>query len=126
MTRGWSLRGAMLTAAVCFVVSACATSTPSTRDLSYPNRSRGDLFNHVVKTLSVGGYEIKSRDESAGVVQALRPMTGAFSRPGYGHKVTIAIESSLIRVTVFPAGGVVGGPSVEDVQNEVVRLLGGA
>jgi hypothetical protein len=126
MTGGWSLRGATLTAAVCFVVSACATSTPSTRGLSYPNRSREDLFNHVVKALSVGGYEIKSRDESAGVVQALRPMTGAFSRPSYGHKVTIAIESSRIGVTVFPAGGVVGGPSVEDIQNEIVRLLGGA
>lgn len=78
----------------------------------------------MVKSLLVGGYEIKTKDEASGVIQAFKPMTGAFSKPGYGNNVTIAIEDRQAKVTVFPAEGVVGGPSVEDIQGEIARLLG--
>ena len=47
-----------------------------------------------MRSLSAGGYEVRNKDASAGVVQAFRPMTGAFSKPGYGHRVTVTVEDN--------------------------------
>ena len=106
-----------------FVV-ACA-SAPSIREARYPNRGKPELFAQVVRSLSAGGYEVRNKDASAGVVQAFRPMTGAFSKPGYGHRVTVTVEDNRLRITVFPMEGVIGGESPDEIQGEVTRLLGG-
>ena len=52
-------------------------------------------------------------------------MTGAFSKPGYGHRVTVTVEDNRLRITVFPMEGVIGGESPDEIQGEVTRLLGG-
>ncbi|WP_289020354.1 hypothetical protein [Desulfobacter postgatei] len=104
----------------------CATSAPSVRETTYPGRSDVALFNYVVQSLSAGGYDIRSKDETSGVVQAFRPMTGLWSKPGYGHRVNLSILEGKVKITVFPMEGVAGGESPEEIQEEITRLLGGS
>lgn len=113
-----------LVAVAALLLNGCATSEPATREIPLSNQSAPQVFKQVIKGLLSGGYEIKSQDESSGIIQAFRPMTGAFARPGYGHKVTILIDEKNITITAFPMEGVVGGESPEEIRNEVIKLIG--
>jgi hypothetical protein len=105
-------------------LGCAATLPPSDRQVSMVGQSSGDLFKKAVRGLLAGGYEIKSQDQSIGLIQAFRPMTGTFSRPGYGHNVTITIENGAFTVKAFPMEGVVGGETPTQIRDEVIKLIG--
>ena len=85
--------------------------------------SSGDLFKKAIRGLLSRGYEIKTQDQSIGLIQAFRPMTGTFSRPGYGHNVTITINNGAFTVKAFPMSGVVGGETPSQIRDEVIKLI---
>lgn len=118
------LLGVFACSAAC-VVAGCAVAKPATRHLAFPGQTEGALVTRASRSLAVAGYEIKSQDASTGVIQAFRPMTGAFSRPGYGHRVVIETKDGGVKITAFPMEGVVGGESPEQIAGEVARALGG-
>lgn len=103
---------------VSFLLFGCASSESATEKIPLSSLSSSQIFKQAIKGLVSGGYEIRAQDESSGVIQAFRPMTGAFSRPGYGHKVSILIDDKDVTVTEFPMEGVVGGESPEEIEIE--------
>ncbi len=100
-----------------------ATLPPSDRQVSMVGQSSSDLFKKTIRGLLSGGYEIKSQDQSIGLIQAFRPMTGTFSRPGYGHNVTITIDNGTFTVKAFPMSGVAGGETPTQIRDEVIKLI---
>lgn len=103
--------------------SCVATLPPSERQMSVAGQSSDALFKKVIRGLLAGGYEIKSQDQSLGLIQAFRPMSGSFSRPGYGHNVTIEIDKEAFTVKAFPMSGVLGGETPTQIRDEVINLI---
>ena len=112
----FSTLAAMFASAILLI--GCA-GTLSSVEMSFPNSSRSDLMAVAQRSLMSLGYEIKSTNESAGLIQAFRPMTGAFSKPGYGHNISIEVNNQEIKVTVFPMEGVMGGESAEQIRRQI-------
>ncbi len=79
--------------------------------------------NKALKALMTAGYEIKSKDLATGVIQGMRPMKGAFARPGYGHNFVVSVEKGSVTINVMSIEGVLGGESPELVRDEIVRML---
>jgi hypothetical protein len=111
------------TALLALSLTACASAPPSSSTVAMPGQTDAQLFALVTRALVAGGYEIKSKDESARAIQAFRPMRGAFSKPGYGHNVTILIGDHNVTVTAFQMEGAIGAESPEQVRDEVMKVI---
>ena len=96
----------------------CA-GTLSSVEMPFPNLSQSDLMVAAQRSVMSLGYQIKNVNESAGLIQAFRPMTGAFSKPGYGHNISIEVNNQKIKVTVFPMEGVMGGEPPEQIRRQI-------
>lgn len=105
------------------LVGCAATLPPSSKQVLVAGQSSSDSFKKAIRGLLASNYEIKSQDQSSGLIQAFRPMTGAFTRPGYGHNVTITLESGSFTVKAFPMAGVIGGETPEAIRDEVIAII---
>ena len=115
--------------ALALFLSACtANLPPSTRTLQMPTARKSDaeLVQAISKALAQAGYEIKSKDEGAGVIQAFRPSKGLFGDPNYGHRVTISVEHGAVKITAFAMEGQLGAESPETISGEVERIIQGS
>ena len=104
------------------ILGCTASLPPSSQRVIMSGQSSG-FFKKAVRSLTAGGYEIKSADPSIGIIQAFRPLKGPFSQPGYGHNVTITIDKDSFTVKAFPIAGVVGGETPEEIKDEVIKLI---
>lgn len=110
---------AIVTLFVSAVLLIGCAGTLSSVEMPFPNLSRHDLMVVTQRSIMSLGYQIKSTNESAGLIQAFRPMTGSFSKPGYGHNISIEVDNQKIKVTVFPMEGVIGGEPAEQIRRQI-------
>ena len=106
--------------------SGSGSSKSASQSVTMAGQAPSELYAKAKRALLKNNYQIKSSDDASLAIQAFRPMTGAFSRPGYGHNVTILISGSSIEVTAFPMEGVAGGESPEQIRDEVLAFIQGA
>lgn len=100
-------------------VAGCASAAPSVVTIAAPSKSRSELFGAAQRAVASLGYDLKSANEAAGLITAFRPMTGMFSKPGYGHNITIELDAGGVKVTALPMQGVAGGESPEKIRKQV-------
>ena len=127
MTRNTILAASVV---LCLGFVGCASGSGSSKSASqtvtFAGQKPADLYAAAKRALLKNNYQIKSSDDANLAIQAFRPMTGAFSRPGYGHNVTILINGDALEVTAFPMEGVVGGESPEQIRDEVIKFIQGS
>jgi hypothetical protein len=125
------LRFELLAAVVLLTGAAGCTANlpPSTKTLQREAAGRtttAALVSRYSKALAAAGYEIKSKDEPGGLIQAFRPSRGVFGDPNYGHRVTVAVDETSVNVTAFASEGTVGAESPDEISAEVLHILQGA
>lgn len=106
------------------LAAGCASGSPSVVTIPAPSTiAKADLFAASQRAIASLGWELRSSNETAGLITAFRPMSGMFAKPGYGHNITIEVAGGGVKVTAFPMQGVMGGESPEKISSQVEAAI---